>query len=123
MAVLASHFRTHGRPTGPGQGPARMPHRIAFVLACLLTLPVPDAPAQPAASPSPAPSPRSGRHPEEGRPLVRTYRPADVAGDGQNWAIVQDARGVLYAGSASGVLEFDGVTWRLIETPLLSTVR
>jgi signal transduction histidine kinase/CheY-like chemotaxis protein len=63
------------------------------------------------------------RHPEEGRPFIRSYRPAELGGDGQNWAIVQDARGVVYVGSQSGVLEFDGATWRLIETPTLDTVR
>ncbi|HSC26974.1 MAG TPA: ATP-binding protein [Vicinamibacterales bacterium] len=68
-------------------------------------------------------SPAVGRHPEEGRPFIRTYAPLDVNAAGQNWAIVQDARGVLYFGSQSGVTEFDGVSWRLIETPDLSTVR
>ena len=37
--------------------------------------------------------------------------------------MVQDARGVLYVGSESGVTEFDGVNWRLIETKTLATVR
>jgi len=63
------------------------------------------------------------RHPEEGQPFVRTYAPLDVNAAGQNWSIVQDARGVLYVGSANGVIEFDGVNWRLIETQNLSTVR
>ena len=32
----------------------------------------------------------------------------------QNWAIQQDKRGVLYIGNNEGVLEYDGVSWRLI---------
>jgi signal transduction histidine kinase/CheY-like chemotaxis protein len=60
---------------------------------------------------------------EEGRPFIRAYRPAEIAGDGQNWAIVQDPRGIIYVASANGVLEFDGASWRLIETPTLDTVR
>lgn len=32
----------------------------------------------------------------------------------QNWAIAQDNRGLLYFANTSGVLEFDGVNWRLI---------
>ncbi len=75
--------------------------------------------AAPAFSQPPAPA----RHPEEGRPFIRSYRPAELGGDFQNWAIVQDRRGVIYVGSQSGVLEFDGVAWRLIETPTLDTVR
>jgi signal transduction histidine kinase/DNA-binding response OmpR family regulator len=63
------------------------------------------------------------RHPEEGRPFIRSYGPSELGGDGQNWAMVQDSRGVIYVGSGAGVLEFDGATWRLIETPTLDTVR
>lgn len=33
----------------------------------------------------------------------------------QNWAIVQDKRGVMYFANNFGVLEYDGVKWRLIE--------
>ncbi len=69
------------------------------------------------------PTPAVAGRPEEGRPFIRSYHPAELGGDGQNWAIVQDARGIIYVGSESGVLEFDGATWRLIETPTLDTVR
>ena len=72
----------------------------------------------PATAPTPA-----ARHAEEGRPFIRTYAPLDVNAAGQNWSIVQDARGVIYVGSQNGVIEFDGVNWRLIETKNLSTVR
>ena len=80
-------------------------------------------------APPPAPQPATGtirstqRHPEEGLPFVRIYRPAEVAADGQNWAMVQDKRGLIYVGSAAGVAEYDGVSWRLIETAGLTTVR
>ena len=63
------------------------------------------------------------RHVEEGRPLVRIYPPSEYGGGAQNWAIVQDARGVIYVGSGGGVQEYDGVSWRLIETPKRSTAR
>jgi signal transduction histidine kinase/DNA-binding response OmpR family regulator len=87
-----------------------------------------------AQSPAPAP-PRSPRHiptgagptparaADEGRPFIRAYAPLEVAGAGQNWALIQDQRGVIYVGSAAGVLEFDGSSWRLIEMPDLNTVR
>jgi signal transduction histidine kinase/CheY-like chemotaxis protein len=66
--------------------------------------------------PAVSPEPASGaiRHPEEGRPLIRVYRPREVGGGNQTWAIVQDSRGVLYAGTNGAVLEFDGASWRRI---------
>ncbi|MCK4662081.1 MAG: SpoIIE family protein phosphatase [Bacteroidales bacterium] len=33
----------------------------------------------------------------------------------QNWAIVQDQRGILYFGNSDGVLIYDGIYWRLIK--------
>src|SRR6187200_2424877 len=81
------------------------------------------AEAQSAASVPPGSNHVGGRHSEEGRPFIRTYAPLDVNAAGQNWAIVQDARGVIYVGSQSGVVEFDGVNWRLIESKGLTVVR
>ena len=45
----------------------------------------------------------------------------DVNGQSpQNWAITQDRRGVIYAGNQSGLLEYDGVSWRTIDVPGVS---
>ena len=92
---------------------------VGFLLVATGTLTAqapPPAPAVPASAGNGVP----GRHAEEGRPFIRDYAPIEVGGAGQNWAIVQDARGVIYVGSQSGVLEFDGASWRLIETPELN---
>lgn len=62
-------------------------------------------------------------HPETGRPLIRNFPPAEYGGGGQNWAVVQDRRGILYVGSGNGILEYDGASWRRIELPNRSTVR
>ena len=51
---------------------------------------------------------------EEGRPLVRVHRPREIGGGNQTWSFVQDARGVIYAGTNGAVLEFDGANWRRI---------
>ena len=91
--------------------------RLLLSFAVLLSLAGSVATAQSPSSSSPA------RHPEEGRPLARIYTPAEYGGSPQNWAIVQDARGVIYVGSGGGVLEYDGVSWRLIETGKRTTVR
>ena len=41
----------------------------------------------------------------------------------QNWCITQDNRGIMYFGNNNGVLEYDGVNWRLIRTGISSSVR
>src|SRR5436305_3584508 len=39
----------------------------------------------------------------------------------QNFDVVQDERGIIYVGNLAGVLEYDGVRWRLIELPHRAT--
>jgi len=48
---------------------------------------------------------------------VRNFSPMAYRADGQNWAVAEDNRGILYFGNTNGVLEFDGTRWRLIELP------
>jgi len=60
---------------------------------------------------------------EKGLIPSKYYSTKDYDGGTQNWAITQDLRGFLYFGNIDGVLEFDGETWRKIETPNRSTVR
>jgi signal transduction histidine kinase/DNA-binding NarL/FixJ family response regulator/ligand-binding sensor domain-containing protein len=52
-----------------------------------------------------------------GTPLIQHFSPKVYQGHPENWAIVQDKRGVLYVGNESGVLEYDGSKWKLIEVP------
>lgn len=64
---------------------------------------------------------------EEGRPLVRAfsrraYESTESGAGPQNFAAVQDRRGVLYFGNNLGILEFDGVSWRMIPTPTIGVV-
>ncbi len=60
---------------------------------------------------------------ESGDPYLHVYSPQDYGAFFQNWDIVQDTRGVIYAGNNSGVLEYDGAKWRLIPTPSRAMVR
>jgi signal transduction histidine kinase len=60
---------------------------------------------------------------ELGLPDIRVYRPRDYGADIQNWAILQDERGVMYFGNNLGVLEYDGANWRLITLSNLSVAR
>ncbi len=56
----------------------------------------------------------------EGLPVIRNYLPAEYKAGPATWGICQDDQGVIYFANDDGVLEFDGVTWRLI--PLLNHV-
>ncbi len=75
------------------------------------------------------PSPRStsdfpaSDSPTAGRPLIRNYDPTEYGAAFNYWVIAQDQRGVMYFGNWNGILEYDGVSWRLISTPNKSGVR
>ena len=58
---------------------------------------------------------------EIGMPVLRNYTSKEYSNDPQVWSILQDRRGVLFFGTSSSILEYDGVTWRTIHAP--STVR
>jgi signal transduction histidine kinase/ligand-binding sensor domain-containing protein len=60
---------------------------------------------------------------EPGRPFVDNYLPAVYQAHPQNWAIQQDERGIVYFANSTGILEYDGVSWRLIPGPNRSVVR
>jgi len=49
-----------------------------------------------------------------GAPAIRNYSPDEYKAHNQIWAIVQDARGVMYFANSEGISEYDGVSWRLI---------
>ncbi len=70
----------------------------------------------------PAPA-GAGQSDEIGRPIVRNYAPADYNGGTQNWAMLQDKRGLLYIANSDGLLEFDGATWRTIRFPNRANAR
>jgi serine phosphatase RsbU (regulator of sigma subunit) len=62
-------------------------------------------------------------HPEAGRSRLTNFTPIDYGAAAQNWAFAEDSRGVLYAGNGSGVLEYDGVSWRQISLSNRTLVR
>jgi hypothetical protein len=61
--------------------------------------------------------------PESGAFVFETYTPKAYAANPQNWGVVEDSRGVMYFANGDGVLEFDGVFWRLIRLTYGSAVR
>nr|WP_205312577.1 ATP-binding protein [Rheinheimera maricola] len=58
-----------------------------------------------------------------GTPLLSNFKPKDYNGGTQNWAVLQDTRGLLYVGNNVGVLEYDGANWRMIPTSNKAVVR
>ena len=49
--------------------------------------------------------------------MLTNFLPQDYFAESQNWAIVEDDRGIIYVGNGSGILEYDGVTWKQISLP------
>ena len=66
---------------------------------------------------------QTSRPGEWGVPFIRNYPQKEYGADSQNWALVQDSRGLIYVGNNHGVLEYDGNRWRLIPTLRRTTVR
>ncbi|WP_301003824.1 hybrid sensor histidine kinase/response regulator [Arsukibacterium sp.] len=60
---------------------------------------------------------------EHGMPLLHNLKPKDYHAGTQNWALLQDQRGVLYVGNNVGVLEYDGQSWRTLQTSNKSVAR
>jgi len=46
---------------------------------------------------------------------IRNFSPREYKNRPQNWAVIQDLRGILFFGNNKGVLEFDGIFWRNID--------
>ena len=53
---------------------------------------------------------------KNGVPIIQNYKVDDYDAHDQNWAITQDNRGYMYFGNTHGVLEYNGKSWRKIET-------
>ena len=60
---------------------------------------------------------------ELGSQLIYNYSSKEYDAQQQNWAILQDERGIMYFGNTSGLLEFDGADWRIYQMPNKSVVR
>ena len=58
-----------------------------------------------------------------GIPYIKNYKKSEYNAATQNWAIIQDKRGVIYMGNNDGVLEFDGMNWTSFPVSNSSIVR
>ncbi|NOZ35671.1 MAG: SpoIIE family protein phosphatase [Chlorobi bacterium] len=55
-----------------------------------------------------------------GSPFIKNNNIKEYKAAGPNWAIIKDKRGVMYFANDEGVLEYDGVNWRLIKLKTLA---
>ncbi|TNE72662.1 hypothetical protein EP331_06580 [bacterium] len=55
--------------------------------------------------------------------FTQRFSPTEYKAHSQNWQIVQDSSGIIYSANNNGVLVYDGVQFRLYETPNTSVVR
>ena len=60
---------------------------------------------------------------QKGIPFIKNYSTKEYKGSPQNWAAVQDNRGVMFFGNNFGFLEFDGNRWRLVGIPNKTIIR
>lgn len=58
-----------------------------------------------------------------GSPLINNYTPKEYKGHHQIWSIVEDNRGIMFFGTTSEIMEFDGQNWRKHELPNKTNVR
>lgn len=69
-----------------------------------------------------APSCLWAQNQDIGFPYIKNYYPSEYKAHVQNFDVVQDSRGVMYFANFRGILEFDGQTWRTIQTSKISQV-
>jgi len=53
----------------------------------------------------------------QGIPTMMNYHHSKYRAETQNWSVVQNSKGFIYVANLSGILEFDGNSWRLIPLP------
>ncbi|NRB60780.1 MAG: LuxR family transcriptional regulator [Winogradskyella sp.] len=50
-------------------------------------------------------------------PPIQVFSPQEYNAEDQNWAITQSENGFIYAANNSGLLEYNGASWRLFKSP------
>ncbi|MBI5541611.1 MAG: hypothetical protein HY951_16240 [Bacteroidia bacterium] len=56
----------------------------------------------------------SAQENEMGIPFAQNFPPKSYGYESQNFSITEDKEGILYVGNLSGILEYDGNSWRMI---------
>jgi serine phosphatase RsbU (regulator of sigma subunit)/ligand-binding sensor domain-containing protein len=56
-------------------------------------------------------------------PYITNYSPKQYEAGSDNWAIIQDKRGIMYFANTSGILIYDGTRWEQYPVKNMSSVR
>jgi signal transduction histidine kinase/ligand-binding sensor domain-containing protein len=59
---------------------------------------------------------------DAGRTFIRNFPFTEYRASTQNWSIAQDSRGIMYFANSEGLLEYDGINWKLIKLPVVRTI-
>jgi diguanylate cyclase (GGDEF)-like protein len=116
----------HEAAARPRAAPSSVPSARfpVWLLALLIVVPCTAALANTGVPATAAATGDAQRGSEVGAPFLRNFPATEYGAGVQNWAVIQDHRGVIYVGNVEdGVLEYDGVRWRRIPTPNRTTIR
>ncbi len=58
-----------------------------------------------------------------GIPFIKSFSPEEYRASPQNWAVCQDNRGMMFFGNTDGLLEYDGISWKINKFGNKSTCR
>ena len=56
-------------------------------------------------------------------PVVKNFSKLEYNGDNQNWAVAEDSIGNVYFANNKGLLEFNGISWKLYPSPEGNIIR
>ena len=56
-------------------------------------------------------------------PVVKNFSKSDYNADNQNWSVAEDSAGTIYFANNKGLLEFDGISWKLYPSPNGNIIR
>ena len=59
---------------------------------------------------------------EAGRPALTNFSSKQYKGHPQNWAILQDQRGLMYIGNNIGLMEYDGLSWTWVHQSIVRSM-
>ena len=66
---------------------------------------------------------QSARALENENPVVKNFSKSDYSADNQNWSVAEDSEGIIYMANNKGLLEFDGISWKLYPSPNGNIIR
>jgi signal transduction histidine kinase/DNA-binding response OmpR family regulator len=65
----------------------------------------------------------ASQYSEVGLPITQIFGMKEHGGSDQNWYLTQTENGLIYSGTGTGIIEWDGEKWHLYNTPNNSRVR